>query len=203
MPFVQPAYVHTSRVVRPKTELLLPVVSIAGEEGATAAINGSIRSAARMLMEEQGSLDDPRSEMLGYYELKNNQKGVLSLSLFNYAYTGGAHGLTLQRSLTFMGKDGKPIPLAALFKPGSDYRKRLSELVARQIKQRDIQTLQPFEGIRPDQDYYIADRALIIWFSVYEITPYVFGFPYFPISVFDLSDLIREEGPLGVMDVND
>lgn len=85
MPFVQPASVHTSRVVRPKTELLLPVVSIAGEEEATAAINGSIRSAARMLMEEQGSLDDPRSEMLGFYELKNNQKGVLSLSLFNYA----------------------------------------------------------------------------------------------------------------------
>ncbi|OXM16417.1 DUF3298 and DUF4163 domain-containing protein [Paenibacillus herberti] len=203
MPFVQPAGIHTSRVVRPKIELLLPVVTLPGDEDAAASINASIRFAARTLLEDQGSLEDPRSQMLGYYEIKNNQKGVLSLSQFNYAFTGGAHGLTLQRSLTFINSEGKTVPLSGLFKKNANYVSRLSELVARQIKQRGIETLQPFTGIRADQDYYIADRALIIWFSVYEITPYVYGFPYFPISVYELSDLINEDGPLGVMDVND
>lgn len=202
MPFVQPAGIHTSRVTRPKTELFYPVVTLPGEEEAAASMNASIRSSVRMLVEDQGSLEDPRSEMDGFYEIKNNQKGVLSLSLFNYAYTGGAHGLTLQRSLTFLNTEGKPVPLSGLFKRNADYKTRLSELVGQQIKQRGIETLQPFTGIRPDQDYYIADLTLVIWFSIYEITPYVYGFPYFPISVYDLGDMIKQDGPLGVMEVN-
>ena len=203
MPFSPPAHIHTSRIIRPKIELLVPVVSIPGSEQPVSQMNSAIRRAVRQLIEDQGSLADPRAEMKSYYEIKTNEKGVLSLSLFNYAFTGGAHGLTLQKSLTFMTADGQLYRLSDLFKPGSDYKDRLSRLINRQIIERKIDTLQPFTSIRGDQEYYVADRALVIWFSLYELTPYVYGFPYFPISVYDLSDIINESGPLGVMDVND
>ncbi|WP_245921015.1 hypothetical protein [Melghirimyces profundicolus] len=34
---------------------------------------------------------------------------------------------------------------------------------------------------------------------MYELLPYVFGFPFFPISIYHLSGILDEEGPLGRM----
>ena len=132
---------------------------------------------------DQGSLDDPRAEMKGWFELKTNEKGVLSLSLFNYAYTGGAHGVTLQHSYTFDIASGKTYSLADLFKPGSAYVKRLSDLIRVQIESRRIATLEPFRTILPNQPFYIADRALVIYFPLFELTPYAFGFLFSDIGL--------------------
>lgn len=142
-------------------------------------------------------------EMIGTYEIKNNQRKVLSLSLSNYTYHYyAAHGMTYIKSLTFDLKKGKLCELKDLFKLGSNYVDRLSTLIQKQIKQRDIQTLGDFTAIKPNQDFYIADKALVIYFQLYEITPYVFGFPMFPISVYELQDIIDEGGPLGRMAMN-
>ncbi|MFX3635199.1 MAG: DUF3298 and DUF4163 domain-containing protein [Candidatus Pristimantibacillus sp.] len=199
MAFQSPVIVQSSRATFPKAELWIPYVSGGPNEAATKQINETIRQAAQQLVNDQGSLDDPRSEMQGYYEVKTNEKDILSLSLFNYAYTGGAHGLTLQKSLTFRVSTGHSYSLEELFKPGSGYVSRLSDMIKVQIKERDISTIEPFQSIRADQDYYVADRALVIYFQLYELTPYAFGFPYFPISAFDIQEIIDENGPLGVM----
>jgi hypothetical protein len=154
------------------------------------------------LLKQQGYFENPMTEVVGQYETKTNQRGVLSLSISNYAFAGGAHGLTIIKSLTFDMQTGRLYQLADLFKPGSDYVRRLSGIVALQIKERQIDLLGEFTGIRPDQDFYIADKCLVIYFQLYEITPYVFGFPMFPISVYQIEDIIDEQGPLGKMTEN-
>ncbi|TYP72513.1 DUF3298 and DUF4163 domain-containing protein [Paenibacillus methanolicus] len=203
MAFQFPVHVQASRITFPKVELWIPVVSGVQNAGARNAINAAIRQQVRELAADQGSLDDPRAEMQGYFELKTNEKSILSLSLFNYAYTGGAHGLTLQKSLTFHIGTGKRYSLAELFKPGSSYVKRLSERIKAQITERQIATLGEFVSIAPNQSFYVADRALVIYFDLYELAPYAFGFPYFPISVFELADIVNPNGPLAPMIVND
>ncbi|WP_370223478.1 DUF3298 domain-containing protein [Cytobacillus sp.] len=167
-------------------------------------INSAIvRENQQLINEQTGNMDTTVVDLYGYYEIKNNQRDVLSLSLFNYVYHyHAAHGMTVIKSLTFDLQKGKQVSLKDLFKPGSDYVKRLSELISIQIKQRDIPLLVDFKAIRPDQDFYIADKALIIYFQLYEITPYAYGFPMFPISVYDLQNIIEENGPLGRMAVN-
>lgn len=201
--FEEPAVIRSKKMVFPKTEIWLPVVEVPGREQVSVKINNAIRDAAQAMIHEQGSLEDPRAEMIGFFEVKTNEKNILSLSLFNYAYTGGAHGTTLQRSLTFSILDGHQYTLGELFKPGSNYVDRLSDIVRAQIKARDIQVFEPFGKISPDQDFYIADRSLVLYFQLYEITPYVFGFPYFPISVYEISDIVADDGPLGKMNEND
>lgn len=203
MAFAAPAVIQPTRLTYPKIELWVPVVQGLENRNAMEKINQEIRAEVHRLVSSQGSLENPRSEMIGWFETKTNEKDILSLSLFNYAYTGGAHGLTLQASLTFDTKTGKRYKLSELFKPGSDYRKRLDSIIGAQIKARDVPVFGPFEGIRPDQDFYIADRSLVVYFQLYEITPYVYGFPYFPIPVYDVQDIANEEGPLGVMLAND
>ena len=150
-----------------------------------------------------GNMPTTVDQMLGLYEIKNNQRQVLSLSLSNYTYHQyAAHGMTYIKSLTFDLEKEKICNLEDLFTPGSDYVKVISRLVKEQIEQRDIQLLNEFTEIRQDQDFYIADKTLVIYFQLYEITPYVVGFPMFPISVFDLAEIIDVRGPLGRMAIN-
>lgn len=162
-----------------------------------------INQVKKQISGQVGAMPTTVEEMLGLYEIKNNQREVLSLTLSNYTYhQDAAHGMTVINSLTFDLKKKQICKLEDLFKPGSNYVKRLSALIDIQIQERDLPLLEDFKGIRPDQDFYIADKTLVIYFQLYEISAYVFGFPMFPISVFDLVDLIDENSPLGRMAVN-
>jgi hypothetical protein len=145
-----------------------------------------------MLIQEQGFYE----EMDGTYELKNNDKGVLSIVLINYSFAGGAHGNTIAKALNFDIETGHVYTLPELFKPNSNYVKKISDIIKVQIKARDIPTLGDFTEINPNQDFYIADRSLVIFFQLYEIAPYYVGIPYFPISIYELEDIINENGPL-------
>jgi len=162
-------------------------------------INRSIVDQTQQLINQQVN-HSPSSvvEMLGTYEVKNNQRDVLSFSFSNYTYHyQAAHGMTYIQSLTFDLKQGKLVRLKDLFKPDSDFIDRISSLIKDQIAVRDIPLLGDFTTIQHDQDFYLADKTLVIYFQLYELTPYVFGFPMFPLSVYDLQDIILEDGPLG------
>jgi Protein of unknown function (DUF3298). len=204
MAFRLPVIVQAVRLTRPKTEIWSPFISGLPNLEAQSRIRQSLQEAERSLEARQGPLDDPRAEMLGWFEVKTNERDVFSISLYNYAYTGGAHGRTLQTSRTYDTDTGRVHKLGDLFKPGSPYLDRLTANVREQIRRRDVPVYENTEvSVTPDTDFYIADRALVLYFQQYEITPYVYGFPYFPISVYDLSDIVREDSPLGVMNAND
>jgi len=167
-------------------------------------INNTILSLVKKLIVEQGPYNNSKTTINGWYEIKSNERGILSLTIGNYTFNyPAAHGMTIIKSLTFNIIDGKTYELSDLFKPGSNYVKVLSDIIREQINQRNIQLLGEFKGISPNQDYYIADKCLVIYFQLYEITPYVFGFPFFPISVYEIQDIIKEDGPLGKMAIND
>ncbi len=158
-----------------------------------------IQKTEEMMAQQEAQMEEaPVEEMLGTYEIKNNQRNVLSLSLSNYTYhTYAAHGLTILQSLTFDLEKGKECGLKDFFKPGSDYVKRLSALISQQIEERDIPLINEFTVIRPNQDFYVADQMIVLYFQLYELTPYVYGFPMFTIPLYKLEDIIDHDGPLG------
>ncbi|WP_333638479.1 DUF3298 and DUF4163 domain-containing protein [Tissierella praeacuta] len=162
-------------------------------------MNNLILEAMYNQIAQQGYYENPETYINGTWELKNNDKGILSLTLINYAFSGGAHGLTIVKGLTFDIKNGRLYELKDLFKPESNYIKVLSEEVEEQIEDRNIQTLEEFKSIKPNQDFYIADLSLTIFFQEYEIAPYSYGILYFPISIYEIQDIIDENGPLGIM----
>lgn len=167
-------------------------------------INQVITQETQQMIDEQvGGMSTTVAEMIGLFEIKNNQRQVLSLILSNYTYHyQAAHGMTIIKGLTFDLEHNKVLQLKDLFKQDSDYVGTLSSLIHQQIKQRDILLINEFDKIKPDQGFYIADKTLVIYFQLYEITPYVFGFPFFPISVYDIESIIEEDGALGKMLIN-
>ncbi|HEY0826802.1 MAG TPA: DUF4163 domain-containing protein, partial [Bacilli bacterium] len=150
-----PVSVRTYQITKPKLSILYPVIVELPNPQVQQKINQTILNEVYKLLQTQGYGQNPMTESTGYYEIKSNERGIFSLSLFNYSFSGGAHGLTLQKSLTFNTETGKLYPLQELFKPGSDYISRLSMIVKEQIKRRDIPLLVEFNQIRPDQDFYI------------------------------------------------
>ncbi|WP_409341329.1 DUF3298 domain-containing protein [Paenibacillus sp. MBLB4367] len=203
-PYHLPVQVRTMHIKRPKVDIQYPNVVMPQQPGIQQHINSRIDREVQQLIRLQGYYEHPaQTEMTGLYEIKTNERGIFSVSLSNYAYTEKmAHGLTLLKSLTFDIRTGKAYALNELFKPGSDYVGRISAQIQEQIKARNIPVLQPFTKIRPDQDFYIADRSLVVYFQLYEITPYYYGFPFFPISAYSLQDMIPDNSPLGYMLVN-
>ena len=155
--------------------------------------------------QQLGEMQNPeaRPGMYGEFAVKTNEKNILSIGFSNFAYTPhAAHGMTYIKSLTWDLTTGRTYSLKDLFKPNSNYVEVLNRNIKEQIKRLNIFTLEPFKSISPDQDFYIADKALVIYFQLYELTAYAYGFPMFVISVFDLQDIIDENGPLGKMAVN-
>lgn len=204
-PQVLPVSVQTMVLQWQGATIYYPKVIGLQNTNAQQSINQSIYQLVQSLIkwqhQQQGA--DSFTEMIGSFEIKTNERNILSLSLTNYAFAyHHAHGLTFIKSLTFNVQTGRQYQLKELFKPESDYVEVLSKIVQSQIDERDIQLLGNFSGISPDQDFYIADKALVLYFQLYEITPYYVGFPMFPISVFALQDIIDENGPLGQMAVN-
>ncbi|WP_127587784.1 DUF3298 and DUF4163 domain-containing protein [Paenibacillus koleovorans] len=199
-----PVPVETRLLTSPGVKIEYPVITVPDNPKATHAINHAILQLVRTIQHDQLKLMTGTSlEMIGSYEIKTNERGLLSLLVSNYAYSSPmAHGNTIAKSLTFDVNTGRAYSLGELFKPGSDYVKALSALIAAQIKARDLPLLDDgFQAIKPNQDYYLADKALVVYFQLYEITPYYVGLPMFPINVYDLLSIAADPGPLASLSV--
>src|SRR5699024_3538415 len=86
------------------------------------SINEAIYHGVQTLIQEQHKRQqvDSFEEMIGTFEIKTNERHVLSLTLTNYAFAyQHANGLTLIKGLTFDTTTGEKYDLNELFKEGS------------------------------------------------------------------------------------
>ncbi|WP_100399171.1 RsiV family protein [Bacillus sp. FJAT-44742] len=149
---------------------------------------------------ELGYLHWGKTSVNGYFEIKNVQRNVLSLTLGSEAMMPGmAHPASAFSSLTFDLQTGEEYELKDLFLPGSPYTERLSLLVNEQIEELQIPVFETPVTVSENQDFYIADKSLVIFFQRYSISPGYAGYPMFPIPIYKLDDIINKEGPLARM----
>lgn len=204
MPFQLPVQIDTRQITAPRTTIYYPQISGLPNLQVQQQINGLIVNQVHAMIRQQGTVQTgTNTEMTGHYEIKTNERGILSLTLSNYAYSYPmAHGFTILKSLTFDVNTGKSYQLSELFSPGSDYVTVISRNIAVQIQTRDIPLINTFRAISHNQDYYLADKALVIYFQLYEITPYYVGFPMFPISVYEVQSMVPEQSPISILAVD-
>ncbi|OHR69775.1 hypothetical protein HMPREF3291_07445 [Bacillus sp. HMSC76G11] len=193
---VLPAGVITHKIEGKNLLIFYPSI-IGPQPFSQQKINADILKNVQDLIHFGGYDGGVQTDMQGTYELKTNERDLLSLTLLNYVYSGGAHGMSFLKGLTYDTQTGKKYKLQDLFKKDSAYIERLSSIIAKQLKEREITLLDPpFKSIRPDQDFYLADKSLVIYYQLYEIAAYAYGFLYFPISIYDLQDITNPDGPL-------
>ncbi|WP_232698147.1 DUF3298 and DUF4163 domain-containing protein [Brevibacillus daliensis] len=204
--FLPPVLIRTESILTPSEKIFVPVVTNLMNPSVERFINQTIRQTIDQMRHEQLKYQSGSNpQTTGHFEIKTNERGIVSLTLSNYTYSYPmAHGYTILRALTFDIMTGKLYSLPDLFKPSSPYITIISQQVSEQIIKRQIPLLEPFHSISPNQSYYLADKALVIFFALYEITPYYVGFPMFPISVYSLQSISADPGPLTTLsaDIN-
>ena len=203
MAFQLPVGIETKGIQREGVTIYYPQIN-GPSPAATRLINSTITGQVNALIKEQGRyLTSNRYEMIGHYELKTNERGILSLTLSNYAMSyPSAHGMTILKALTFDVNTGKLYQLSDLFKPGADYISLLSREVQIQIQLRQIPVIHPFTGISANQEYYLADKTLVLFYQLYQLAPYYYGFPMFPISNYTLLPLVPDQSPISILAVD-
>lgn len=143
----------------------------------------------------KGSLN--KCETYFDYRLKYNQNGLLSVVFMDYQYAGGAHGLTVQSSHTFNLKTGEEYKLKDLFKSDADYVLFINDTVRNEINERvkegSLYENTPFKTIKDDQNFYLSNNAVVVYFQQYEYWPYANGLQEFPVEFPALKDMLKHE----------
>jgi len=122
-----------------------------------------------------------------YYIVHYQKDDLLSLSVFYYSYTLGAHGYTLQRAYNFNLENGKEILLSDILKEKKDDVDIINQEIKRQINlnpQEYFSEWSVFQSISQEQPFYFIEDGIVVYFGLYEIAPYASGIRYFKIPYF-------------------
>lgn len=110
----------------------------------------------------------------------------ISFYIDYYQFTGGAHGMTTRIAYNIDKTKGTKLNLKDLFNNNYDYKGIIDKEINKQIKKdpdKYFTGKEGFNGIKDNQDFYIREDTVVIYFGLYEIAPYVAGIIEFNIPV--------------------
>lgn len=130
------------------------------------------------------------------YQEMYNQNSFVSLIKERYTYTGGARGSVVRVPKNIDLNASKEIYLADLF-TDNRYEKELNRLIEKEITehQNEYNDLWSSPKIKPEHqnDFYITDGKLIVFFQPYDLSYYARGFVEFSFDLSELSGFMKEE----------
>lgn len=199
--FQSPPIIQTYLSANPvrNVQIYYPVVTGLMNEIVQYTINQTIMKKIGQLLEERDLYEPSLVELQSWFEVKTNQRGVLSIALYAYSFTGGAHGMTTIRSLTFDVSTGKQVTLNDLFISNAKYEDVILRKIKEQVETRDIPVIQEPIVFPSQNNFYIADKSLVLYYQLYDLAPYVYGISYFPISIYDIQSIVADDSVLGKM----
>lgn len=165
----------------------------------TAGINKSIINKISGIFTEQVLLPEAVdfNEVLGTYEVTVNQKGILSVLFSMYTYVNrAAHGFTAYSSLTVNTETGQVYDFEDLFSPKMNYVPIINNLAQQYIRDKGIQLIEEYKGITPNQQFYLTPDTLVLYYQVYEYTPYVYGLFRIEIPYSRIANLLSPLSPI-------
>lgn len=196
---LRPPYSVLEKKFKPNMNILIyypEVVGIANVE-----VSRRVNDKLRILSLADSDVIDTDSQEFSYtgdFSVAFYRKYLLVLELSGYKFPfGAAHGMPSRVYVHLNLRNGRFFELGDLFKPGSKYVKKLSEIVGQQIAndpQYSYVFPDTYTGISADQPFYVDSEALYLYFAPYEIAPYAAGFPTFRIPYAEIMGLISTEG---------
>lgn len=116
------------------------------------------------------------------YEVKYNENNQLSILIYDYMYTGGAHGMSTVTSYNFEVLTGKQLLLGDIAK-GAKALSKIKQYAITDLTNRanrgemvfpeDLAAMQ----INNDRPFYFTTNGITIKFYEYEVAPYAAGMP--------------------------
>ena len=128
------------------------------------------------------------------YKTEYNDHCLLSVTLTELFYVKhAAHPMTYLRAFTINTKNGEFYKLKDIFKQDTGYKEMINLLIEQQIAEHQIVLLKPFKGIGDNQEFYLSVDGLVVYYQLYEYTPYFYGFPKFTIPYAQINHMLKDD----------
>lgn len=136
-------------------------------------------------------------EIFGTYEITVNKNDILSILFSMYTYVNkAAHGVTAYSSLTVNTKTGVVYSFNDLFNPKMNYVPIINAIAKQYIKDNNIQLINEYNGITPNQQYYLTENELVLYYQPYDYTPGYYGVFKIKIPYNKIKNLITPLSPI-------
>lgn len=163
-------------------------------------INNAIIDEVDKIIRSQVLMSEPVdfTEVLGTYDVTLNEKGILSIFFSMYTYINmAAHGYTAYSSVTIDTVTGQVIDFYKdLFNASIYYTKYLNDIAKKYIKDNNISLINEYNGVTPDQKFYLTPKSIVLYYQLYDYTPYVYGPLKIEIPYDEINNLMKPNGVL-------
>lgn len=188
------------QVLSPGTfKISYPYITGMKDDKLQAQINSTIIDMVSNLLRETVLLPEKIDfeDVIGFYKVHLNEKGILSILYGLYTYVErAAHGFTAYSSIMIDLETGKVYKLYELFNPKVNYKAFLEPLARKYIEENQVPLLTEYKGIKDDQEFYLTSDSLVIYYQVYEYTPYVYGLFEIKIPYTDILNILGPTSPI-------
>ncbi|GAA0091096.1 DUF3298 and DUF4163 domain-containing protein [Paraclostridium bifermentans] len=140
--------------------------------------------------------EDVKFKYEGYsnFDVTYDKNNLISIPVEFYEFTGGAHGMTYLESYNYDLDTGDQVLLNDLFNKGVDYKKIINDYIESYIeknKEMFFEENEGFKGIKDNQEFYMTDDNLVVYFEIYEIAPYYVSIPKFNIPLKEIEQYLN------------
>ncbi|NMM62519.1 DUF3298 and DUF4163 domain-containing protein [Clostridium sp. P21] len=187
------------KLMPPKFSISYPVIDNPDSKDNITKINNAIVDEVDKLFRSQVLRPEiiNFAEVLGTYEITLNKNGILSILFALYVYENkAAHGFTLYSSITANVQKGEVYSFGDLFNPKMYYIPILNELAQKYIKENNILLINKYNGITENQQYYLTENSLVLYYQLYEYTPHSYGLFKIEIPYSKILNIIGPAGPI-------
>lgn len=141
---------------------------------------------ARQSQHDFAEADFPIHEFIAKvdFNIKNVQE-ILSIKFNYYQYTGGAHGNPYSLCYNIDLETGTELELIDFLNRKNIALLEIEKIIRSEVENNPDKYFQAdygFQSLADDQNYYIEDDELIVYFQPYAIAPYSTGSPEFRIK---------------------
>lgn len=136
------------------------------------------------------------------YHTTYADKNLISLLVWTYSYTGGAHGGSASTTFNYDLNSGRMLKLADLFQPNSAYLKTISAYcitsLTKELGDVDAEWLRTGAGPKAEnyKSWNVTPDGLQFTFDAYQVAAYAFGPQEVIVPYSALKAVIKPDGPL-------
>lgn len=184
-------------------------ISFGGMENSAyqSELNMSIENDVSAAVNEFDTLADEASENLPdgvkaafkiTQEIKRNSDGFISFIETHYIYSGGAHGNIswFPRNIDVLSPTPHNLELKELFNDDG-YRETINRMIDELVEKHPDKYNELWEkpeiNDENENNFYITDNELVIYFPPYTLSYYAKGFVEFPIRLSEISGMLNDE----------
>ncbi len=128
-----------------------------------------------------------------FFKVVRDKGGYLSIAEATYHQMGGAHPTSYQYAKTFDLNNEKELMLSDVLKGTSD---EISEMIYTAFVEKygEEYFYLNIEGLKNAADtvsWYITDKSIVLYYNIYEVTPYAAGMPTVEIAYNGNEDIFK------------